>query len=144
MAHAKVICKDALAKSAQDANTNTAINTAKVETTFEPATPNHDTGVYSVTSKFQRAVALQTAVFAAINPEAMEIPIHERNIAILADTAAQRSLVTKELADRLKLPIIAQERASILGYGQIKAENRLFKVTEIILGSPDGRTDKKL
>ena len=82
-------------------------------------------------------------MFAAVNLEAMEIPIHERNIAILADMVAQRSLVTKELADRLKLPIIAQERASILGYGQIKAENRLFKVTEITLGSPDGRTDKK-
>ena len=142
-AHATVMCKDALAKSAQDAKTNTAINTAKVETIFEPATPDHDTGVYSATSKFQHAVALQTAVFAAVNPEASEIPIHERNIAILADTAAQGFLVTKELEDRLKLPIIAQERASILGYGQIKAENRLFKVTEITLGSPDGRTDKK-
>ena len=137
------MCKDALAKSAQDAQAKSATDPINIDTIFAPATPDHDTGVYSVTSKVQRAVALQTAVFAAANPEATEVPIHERNIAILADTAAQRSLVTKELADRLKLPIIAQERASILGYGQGKAENRLFKVTEITLGSPDGRTDKK-
>ena len=137
------MCKDALAKSAQDAQVNSDKNQIKIESIFAPATPDHDIGIYSATSKTQRAVTLQTAVFAVVNPEATEVPIHERNIAILADTAAQRSLVTKELASKLKLPIIAQERASIQGYGQTKAESKIYKVTEITLGSPDGRTDKK-
>ena len=57
-------------------------------TIFDPATPDHDTGIYSTLSKTQRAVALQTAVFAAVNKEAADIPLHCQNIAILADTAA--------------------------------------------------------
>ena len=108
---------------AQDAQSIFTTDPIKIESIFVPATPDHDIGIYSATSKLQRAVALQTAVFAAVNPEASEVPIYERNIAILADTAAQRSLVTKELASKLKLPIIAHERASIQGYGQVKAES---------------------
>ena len=141
--HATVMCQDVIAKSDVGAQAITSMNQITIETIFSPATVDHDTGVYSTTSKIQRAVALQTAVFAAINSEAIEVPMHERNIAVLADTAAQRSLVTKELANKLKLPIIAQERASIIGYGQVKAESRLYKVTEITLGSPDGNIDKK-
>ena len=102
-----------------------------------------DTGIYSTLSRTQRAVALQTAVFASVNKEAVDVPLHNRNIAILADTAAQRSLVTKDAVNRLKLPIISEERASILGYGQSSATNKLYKVTEITLGSPDGCENKK-
>ena len=69
--------------------------------------------------------------------------MHCQNIAILADTAAQRSLITKEAADRLKLPIISEERASILGYGQVKATNQVYKVVEITLGPPKGSDNKK-
>ena len=59
-----------------------------------------------MTANVQRAVALQTAVLSAETVEASEVPLHDKNVAIHADTAAQKSLVTKELADRLKLPII--------------------------------------
>ena len=112
-------------------------------TIFDPATPDHDTGIYNTLAKTQRAVGLQTAVFAAVNKEAADIPLHCQNIAILADTAAQRSLITKEAADRLKLPIISEERASILGYGQVKATNQVYKVVEITLGPPKGSDNKK-
>ena len=61
----------------------------------------------------------------------------------MADTAAQKSLVTKELADRLKLPIIKQERASILGFGQNKADSKIYKVIELTLCSPDGCANQK-
>ena len=112
-------------------------------TAFEPAIPDHDTGVYSMTANAQRAVALQTAVLSAENVEASEVPLYDKNVAILADTAAQKSLVTKELVDRLKLPIIKQERASILGFGQNKADSKIYKVVELTLGSPEGRANQK-
>ena len=97
-----------------------------------------------MTANVQRAVALQTAVLSAENAEASEVLLHEKNVAILADTAAQKSLVTKELADRLKLPIIKQERASILGFGQNKADSKIYKVIELTLCSPDGCANQKL
>ena len=90
--HTKVMCPKRL-KTSNDAN-HPIYNTSL--TIFDPAIPDHDTGIYSTLSKSQRAVALQTAVFAAVNKEAAEVPLHSRNIAILADTAAQRSLVTKD------------------------------------------------
>ena len=112
-------------------------------TQFEPAIPDHDTGIYSITANAQRAVALQTVVLSAENVESSELPLHDKNVAILADTAAQKSLVSKELADRLKLPIIREERASILGFGQNKADNKNYKVVELTLGSPEGRANQK-
>ena len=40
-----------------------------------------------------------------MNKEAEQVPLYNRNIALLADTAAQKSLVTKELTEWLKIPL---------------------------------------
>ena len=149
--HHSILCPEALEisllasqNSINKAKTNESDEIACKYTAFEPAIPDHDTGVYSMTANVQRAVALQTAVLSAENVEASEVPLHDKNVAILADTAAQKSLVTKELADRLKLPIAKQERASILGFGQNKADSKIYKVIELTLCSPDGCANQKL
>ena len=45
-----------------------------------------------------KSVALPTAVYTANNQNALKLPLEQRNVAILADSAAQRTLVTKEAA----------------------------------------------
>merc|ERR1712082_524355 len=79
---------------------------------------------------------LPTAVYTAINSNALNLPIEQRNIAILADSAAQRTLVSKETVDRLGLDIIGTERACLIGYGNKKPQNNSFNVVSISLGLP--------
>ena len=83
-----------------------------------------------------KSVALPTAVYTAINSNALNLPIEQRNIAILADSAAQRTLVSKETVDRLGLDIIGTERACLIGYGNKKPQNNSFNVVSISLGLP--------
>ena len=65
------------------------------------------------------------------------MPLDQRNIAILADSAAQRTLVSKSTADRLGLDIIGTERACLIGYGSKKPINKAFDVVLISLGLPN-------
>ena len=95
--------------------------------------------VFSITSKIQRSVALETAVFTAHNRHSISVPSEQRNVSVLCDTGAQKSLVTKECADRLKLKVLREERASLLGYGQKSSSNSLYEIVEVILGRPCGR-----
>ena len=100
-------------------NTNPSSSTTQSNTTalalpvsaLDPAAPQNFTGIYSSLSKKQRAVALETAVFSAHNPESSKLKPHERNIAVLLDTAAQRSLISRETVDRLGLRIISIDPA---------------------------------
>ena len=56
--------------------------------------------IYSIVSKKQRSVALETGSFIALNEEAVKLPIHERAVAALLDPGAQRSLITKDAVER--------------------------------------------
>ena len=73
--------------------------------------------VFSIGSKIQRSVALVTTIFTAHNQEAKLIPTVDRNVAILCDSGAQRSLITRECIDRLGLQVVRTERACLQGYG---------------------------
>merc|ERR1712240_322900 len=77
--------------------------------------------IFSINSRMQRSVALQTAVFMALNKGSKSVPSEQRNVSILCDTWAQRSLITKECADRLGLKVLRSERESLLGFGQRKS-----------------------
>ena len=96
--------------------------------------------VFSVSSKLQRSVALETAVFTALNRNAALVPSEKRNVSVLCDTGAQRSLVTRECADRLSLKLLRVERASLLGYGQKASSNAAYDIVEMILGGPSGES----
>ena len=110
-----------------------------IEQSRKVANPVKVQTVCSLTSKMQRAVALETAIFSAHNSHAYRLSSDLRNVAVLCDTGAQRSLVTKECADRLSLKKLRIERACLLGYGQKSSQNSLYEIVEIVLWEPDGK-----
>ena len=83
-----------------------------------------------------KSVALPTAVYTANNPNALKLPL-ELNVAILADSAAQRTLVAKETAEKLGLDIIGTERAFLIGYGNKRSQNNSFNVVSVSLTLPN-------
>ena len=88
-----------------------------------------------------KSVALPSAIFTATNANALKLPLNQRNIAVLADTAAQRSLVTKDAVARLGLESIGSERACLVGYGNKKPQNSAFNVVTISLSLPNCKTN---
>ena len=71
--------------------------------------------IYSITSKKQRSVALETGSFIALNEEAVKLPIHDRAVAALLDSESPRSLITKDAVDRCGFTIKAIEPATLQG-----------------------------
>ena len=80
-----------------------------------------------------RSVALEIGSFTAMNEQALELPLHERNIAALVDSGAQRSVVTKEVVERLGLVIKNTEPATLQGFDNQSPKNRNYKVAEILM-----------
>ena len=83
-----------------------------------------------------KSVALPTGIFSAMNPDALKLPLHQRNISTLVDLCAQRTLITKATVDRLSLKIDSTEKACLLGYGAKRPTNSIFKIVKIPLGLP--------
>ncbi|CAL4218274.1 unnamed protein product, partial [Meganyctiphanes norvegica] len=82
----------------------------------------------------QKAVALPTAVMIAHNLNALKLPIEQRNVALMLDSGGQRTLVTREAANRLGLEIVGRENACLQGYGAKQGSNSKFDVVNIKLG----------
>ena len=53
-----------------------------------------------------------------------------------SDTGAQRTLITKHCAQRLNLPIVRREKASLVGFGQKSASNAIYDVISLTLRKP--------
>ena len=84
--------------------------------------------IFSIKSRTQRSVVLQTAVFTAHNKGSKSVPSEQRNVSILCDTGAQKSLITEECADRLGLKVLLSERDSLLGFGQKRSANNTYDI----------------
>ena len=97
---------------------------------------NHVGLIFSVGSRQQRSVALETAVFTALNANAKGLPQVDRNVSVLCDNGAQRSLVTADCAKKLGLKVLRQERACLQGFGQKSTHNSLYEIVEVKLGQP--------
>ena len=82
----------------------------------------------------QKAVALPTAVMIAHNPAALKLPLEQRNVSLLADSGGQRTLITREAANRLGLDIVGIERACLQGYGAKSGSNSRFDVVNVRIG----------
>ena len=54
----------------------------------------------------------------------------------LVDQCAQRTLVTKSLADRLGLQVKSTEKACLLGFGARRPVNTIFEIVKVSLGVP--------
>ncbi|GBO24395.1 hypothetical protein AVEN_62120-1 [Araneus ventricosus] len=63
--------------------------------------------------------------------------LQSRNCRLLADTAAQRSFVEKELSRLLRLPIIRKEKLSVYSFGDKSPVEKTFNVVKIRLESKD-------
>ncbi|GBM35413.1 hypothetical protein AVEN_181512-1 [Araneus ventricosus] len=63
--------------------------------------------------------------------------MQSRNCRLLADTAAQRSFVEKELTRLLRLPIIRKEKLSVYIFGDKSPVEKTFNVVKIRLESKD-------
>merc|ERR1739842_271929 len=70
--------------------------------------------IFSASSKLQRSVALQTAMYCCHNETCKNISSERRNLSVLADSGAQCTLISRECVN---LPVIRPERASLQGYG---------------------------
>ena len=70
------------------------------------------------------------------NETCKDIPAERRNLSVLADSGAQRTLISRECVERLNLPVIRTERASLQGYGQKSCSNESYDIVEVLLGKP--------
>ena len=105
---------------------------------LQPKTAVNQVTTLSVVSAMwnipKKAVALPTAVFSANNDKALALSPDMRNISVMLDSGAQRSLISRDAATRLGLDIIGKDKASLLGYGSSRAQNNIFDVAAISLG----------
>ena len=93
--------------------------------------------VNSLVTKAQRAVTLSSATFNCLNPEVMHLSPDKRVDGVLLDNAAQRSLISKECAQRLCIKVIRKDRINLLSYGSKVPESNLFEIVSICLGRND-------
>ena len=66
----------------------------------------------------------------------MKLPEHQRNVMTFVEQCAQRTLVTKSLADRLGLQVESPEKACLLGFGAKRPVNTIFNIVKVPLGIP--------
>ena len=91
--------------------------------------------VHSINQE-SKSVALPTDIFSAKNNEALKMPLVQRNIRTLLDSAAQKTLISKTAAERLNLKVIRSEKACLQGYGNKRPSNNVFNIVRVQLGSP--------
>ena len=82
-----------------------------------------------------RSTALPTGIYSVINSKAPNLTQDQRSVSALLDTAAQRTLITRDSVLRLGLETIRSEQACLMGYGERKSVNTSFDVVKISLGS---------
>ena len=99
-----------------DIEANSDINTKEINVC-------NAAGINSIKYSASKAVAFSTAVFTAHNPKALEMLRNQRNISVMVDDGAQRSLITRAAVERLGLEIIGKERACIKGFNSRRPTN---------------------
>ena len=99
---------------------------------LDPDTSN--IGAFTSVDKKQRSVALETGTFTAMNAQALELPLQDREITALVDSGAQRSLITKAAVDGLGLKIKASESATLQGFDDKSPKSKFYKVVQIVMG----------
>ena len=134
----KFCCKDPSCKESQSVHAKLLcpkiINEISQPKTIGCLNSNPTSTNINVAKCDQKAVALPTAIMIAHNLNALKLPIEQRNVALMLDSGGQRTLVTREAADRLGLEIVGRENACLQGYGAKHGSNSKFDVVNIKLG----------
>ena len=89
-----------------------------------------------------KSVALPTGIFFVKDKHAEKLPVEERNLRALLDSAAQKTLISKAAVERLNLKVDSSEKACLLGYGNKRPTNNIFNIVRVLLGLP--YSDKKV
>merc|ERR1711888_573358 len=53
-----------------------------------------------------------------MNEESSHLPHHMRQVALMMDTGAQRSVITKQAMQSMKFPIVGTEKVALQGYNE--------------------------
>ena len=130
--HAKLVCPTLLSSLSQPKTISqvAAHSVPNAVNITQPAPVS-----INIAGSDQKAVALPTAVMIAHNKAALKLPIEQRTVALMADSGGQRTLVSREAANRLGLEVIGRERACLQGYGARSGANNTFDVVNIKVGS---------
>ena len=98
----------------------------------EPLTTNCSISITGV--KKCRATALETCVLTATNRQSKHRPIHERQVAFLLDSGAQRSVITSDMVETMQFPIIGKERIALQGFNEKSPRSLEYKVVQVTVG----------
>ena len=123
-------CKDASCKSAHGPHACLLCPKNLVE----QAKPHTIGAVTNINKSDLKAVALSTAMMVAHNSNALKLAPEKRTVALMLDSGGQRTLVTREVADRLGFEVIGQENACLQGFGAKHGTNNTYDVVSIKLG----------
>ena len=101
---------------------------------YEPADVQSSSTIYNVNVRTSRTTALETVVLTALNRESSHLPIHEKQVACMLDTGAQRSVITKQCVLSMGFPIVGQERVALQGFNERSPRNLTYKVAQVQIG----------
>ena len=119
--------------------TNSAQTMGTNKSKYDPAEPECLSLSINVAGRKARTTALETALLLAQNPEASHLPPHDRHVALMTDTCAQRSVVSKHIVDKYKFPIIGTESVALQGFNERSPRCMNYKVAKITIGKDKKR-----
>ena len=110
---------------------------APVSTSVQSSDPQDPvTATYSISSngKKSRSTALETCVLTALNRQSKHLQIYERQVALMLDSGAQRSVITNDMVEAMQFPIIGTERIALQGFNEKSPRSLEYKVVQVTLG----------
>merc|ERR1712237_52447 len=133
--HARLLC-NSLVSSATSQNSvgQLVSSTTSVQSNCDPQDPV--TATYSISSSGKKSccTALETCVLTALNRQSKHLPIHERQVALMLDSGAQRSVITSDMVEAMQFPVIATERIALQGFNDKSPTALEYKVVQVTLG----------
>ena len=85
--------------------------TLNIGSCYEPADLKQVTSSIQVNVRKSRTTALETAVLTTMNEESSDLPLHMRQVSLMLDSGAQRSVITKNAVQSMKFPIVGMRRS---------------------------------
>ena len=110
------------------------VNHTPSEENSSPVVPSSQQLSLTYNGKKSRAVALETAMLTALNSECKNLPISDRQIAIMIDSGAQRSVVSSSLVEKLHFPIVHEEKIALQGFNDHSPKSKIYSVVQIQMG----------
>ena len=71
-----------------------------------------------------------------MNEESSYLPHHMRQVALMMDSGAQRSVITKQAVQSVKFPIVGTEKIALQGFNERSPRSLTYNVAQIQLGKP--------